>query len=82
MSPQVKVTPPPTPHSGAVQFQLSEEDPLLLIALRGLRETEPLFFQRTRQGNEKESSVSAAAGPAAVQTGRIRNQTVAAAWQP
>lgn len=29
------------------QFQLSEADPLLVMALRGLRDTEPLFFQRT-----------------------------------
>ena len=27
------------------QFQLSEADPLLVMALRGLRDTEPLFFQ-------------------------------------
>lgn len=29
------------------QFQVSEADPLLVMALRGLRDTEPLFFQRT-----------------------------------
>lgn len=41
---------PPHPHEGlkfCVQFQLSEADPLLLMALRGLRDMEPLFFQRT-----------------------------------
>ena len=38
-----------------VQFQLSEADPLLLMALRGLRDTEPLFFQRTEKGKKTAS---------------------------
>lgn len=29
------------------QFKLSEDDPLLVIVLMGLRDTEPLFLQRT-----------------------------------
>lgn len=41
------------------QFQLSESDPVLLMALNGLRDTEPLFFQRTRK--EKQRDVSSAA---------------------
>lgn len=36
---------------GGVQFQLSEADPLLVMALMGLRDTEPLFFQRTAKGD-------------------------------
>lgn len=58
------MNPPPQRVRATVQFQLAEEDPLLLMALRGLRDTEPLFFQRTTQGNKKECSVSVAAGEA------------------
>lgn len=37
-----------------VQFKLSEDDPLLVMPLMGLRDTEPLFFQRTVKEKEKE----------------------------
>lgn len=43
---------PTHPHAGSklrAQFQLSEAEPLLLMFLRGLRDMEPLFFQRTAE---------------------------------
>lgn len=58
------VSPPPTRVGrvkAGVQFQLSEADPLLLMALRGLRDTEPLFFQRTEKGKRQRVSCASLA---------------------
>lgn len=43
------------------QFKLSEDDPLLVIVLMGLRDTEPLFLQRTVKEKERVRDVGLAA---------------------
>lgn len=45
-----------------VQFHLSEADPLLLMPLRGLRDTEVLFFQRTEKTKRRRVSYASLAG--------------------
>lgn len=57
---QVNVVPRLKGLKPGVQFQLSEADPLLLMALRGLRDTEPLFFQRTEKGKKKKKDTESA----------------------
>lgn len=43
------------------QFKLSEDDPLLVIVLMGLRDTEPLFLQRTVKEKDRVRDVGLAA---------------------